>query len=418
MDRRILYVQFTDPAAYPPIEHSAVILAERGWNVIVLGTGTLGDLKLELPAHPRIRVLKMGFVPGGWRQKLHYIAFFLWVLYWTLHWRPQWIYASDPLVAPAVWLLRKLTKARVVYHEHDSPSADPPLSELMNKVLAYRERLGRDADLCVLPQCKRLLNFVEETKRLKPTFCVWNCPRIEEIQERLCDQDGELIMYYHGSINRARLPTQVITAASRLSRLVRLQLVGYETERGYVEELTRWASESGAAALIQYRSAMRRRDLLRCAARAHIGMCLMPKHSDDINFRHMVGASNKAFDYMACGLPLVVSDLPEWVSAFVEPGYALACDPDDADSVETALRWFLEHPVERREMGNRGRKKIRHDWNYERMFTAVIVEIEKDKDSFKILSPISKASKWSGSRAKDHQNEASTRHRLVGLDRL
>ena len=62
MDRRILYVQFTDPAAYPPIEHSAVLLAERGWDVILLGTGTLGDLKLELPAHPRVRVRKMGFV--------------------------------------------------------------------------------------------------------------------------------------------------------------------------------------------------------------------------------------------------------------------------------------------------------------------------------------------------------------------
>ena len=274
MDRRILYVQFTDPAAYPPIEHSAVLLAERGWDVILLGTGTLGDLKLELPTHPRIRVRKMGFVPAGWKQKLNYIAFFLWILYWTLRWRPQWIYASDPLAAPAVWLLQKLTKVRVVYHEHDSPSAEQPLSGFMNKVFAYRERLGRDADLCVLPQRERLLNFVEETKRLKPTFCVWNCPRVDEIPERLCDQGGELMMYYHGSINRVRLPTQMIIAASRLSRFVRLQVVGYETEDGYVEELMRLASENEAATLIEYRGAMpRRSDLFRCAARAHIGVC-------------------------------------------------------------------------------------------------------------------------------------------------
>jgi glycosyltransferase involved in cell wall biosynthesis len=380
MTRRILYVQFTDPAAYPPIEHSAVILAERGWDVVLLGTGTLGDLKLELPAHPRIRVGKMGFVAPGWKQKLNYIAFFLWILYWTLRWKPQWIYASDPLAAPAVWLLQKLTRVRVIYHEHDSPSPKQPLSGLINKVFAYRERLGRDADVCVLPQHQRLLNFVEETKRLKPTFCVWNCPRVEEIPEHLCDQGGELTMYYHGSINRIRLPTQVIVAASRLGGLVRLQVVGYETECGYVEELTRSALENGAAALIEYRGVMRRRDdVFRCAARAHIGICLMPKYSDDINLRHMSGASNKAFDYMACGLPLLVSDLPEWVSTFVKPGYALACDPDDPDSIEAALRWFLEHPVERREMGDRGREKIRRDWNYERMFIPVIVEIEKDK---------------------------------------
>ena len=376
MDPRILYVQFTDPAAYPPIEHSAVLLAERGWDVILLGTGTLGDLKLELPVLPRIRVRKMRFVRAGWKQKLNYIAFFLWILYWTLRWRPQWIYASDPLAAPVVWLLQKLTKVRVVYHEHDLPSPEQPLSGFMNRVFAYRERLGRDADLCVLPQRERLLNFVEQTKRLKPTFCVWNCPRVDEIPERLCDQGGELVMYYHGSINRVRLPTQMIIAASRLSPLVRLQVVGYETERGYVEELTRSASENGAATLIEYRGVMRRRDLFRCAALAHIGICLMPKHSDDINLRHMVGASNKVFDYMACGLPLLVSDLPEWVSTFVEPGYALACDPDDPDSIEVALRWFLDHPAERRDMGRRCRDQIQRGWNYETRFANVLAAIE------------------------------------------
>jgi hypothetical protein len=46
----------------------------------------------------------------------------------------------------------------------------------------------------------------------------------------------------------------------------------------------------------------------------------MPKQSEDINMRHMVGASNKPFDYMASGLPLLVTDLPEWAATFVEPG--------------------------------------------------------------------------------------------------
>ncbi len=376
MGQRILYIQFTDPAAYPPLEHSALLLAARSWDVLFLGTSALGSPRFEMASHPRVRVHKMRLMQPGWKQKTSYIVFFLWILFWTLRWRPHWIYASDPLAAPLAWLLQKLTKVRVVYHEHDSPSLEQPLSGFMKKVLTYRKRLGRDADLCVLPQRERLLNFVEETKRLKPTFCVWNCPRVEEIPERHCDQGGELAMYYHGSINRVRLPTQMIIAASRLSPLVRLQVVGYETEGGYVEELTRSASENGAATLIEFRGVMRRRDLFRCASRAHIGICLMPKHSDDINLRHMVGASNKAFDYMACGLPLLVSDLPEWVSTFVEPGYALACDPDDPDSIEVALRWFLDHPTERRDMGRRCRDKIQRGWNYETRFANVLAAIE------------------------------------------
>jgi spore maturation protein CgeB len=112
---------------------------------------------------------------------------------------------------------------------------------------------------------------------------------------------------------------------------------------------------------------------------ADIGLSLMPKTPEDLNLQHMVGASNKAFDCMACGLPLLVTDLPEWVSTFVQPGYAHACDPDDVNSIETALRWYLEHPKERVEMGRRCQAKIRQSWNYETTFADVLSEIEYGK---------------------------------------
>src|SRR5438552_3463857 len=73
--RRILYVQFTNPAAYPPLEHSSRILADAGWDVMFLGTGALGADRLEFRPHRRIRVRRMPFVPGGWRQKVRYVGF-------------------------------------------------------------------------------------------------------------------------------------------------------------------------------------------------------------------------------------------------------------------------------------------------------------------------------------------------------
>ena len=59
---------------------------------------------------------------------------------------------------------------------------------------------------------------------------------------------------------------------------------------------------------------------------------------------NMTGASNKPFDYMAAGLALLVSDLPDWKTMFVDPGFGLACDPTDADSLLAALAWFIDHP--------------------------------------------------------------------------
>src|SRR5262245_54172324 len=150
--RRILYVQYTDPAGYPPLEHSSILLAKQGWDIVVLGTGGAGKQHLEFPVQSRVRMQRIGFVEGGWRQKLQYLFFSLWAIYWTWRWRPKWVYASDPLVCPVVWWARKVFGTRVLYHEHDSPNFHEAHTWFMQKVLIYRGKLARDSELCVLPQ--------------------------------------------------------------------------------------------------------------------------------------------------------------------------------------------------------------------------------------------------------------------------
>lgn len=158
-----------------------------------------------------------------------------------------------------------------------------------------------------------------------------------------------------------------------------MRVAGYETlgNTGYRRKLAAAAAKNGASGIIEFLGAIpRRSELLRSASKAHLGIALVPKRSDDINLQHMVGASNKPFDYMACGLPLLVSDLPEWTETFVKPGYARACDPEDTDLIEAALRWYLAHPNESNEMGRRGCAKVRRDWNYDTLFSPILRELE------------------------------------------
>src|SRR3974390_1791092 len=151
--RRVLYLQYADPAAYPPIEHSSKILADRGWEVVLLGTHAFGDHNFSLPPHPRIRAKNLR---SRGNQGIEYFFYFIWSLYWVWRWRPKWIYASDPLVLPTIWMLRKLSRARLLYHEHDSPNRDRANSWFMRLVLGCRRMLGSDAELCIIPQQERL----------------------------------------------------------------------------------------------------------------------------------------------------------------------------------------------------------------------------------------------------------------------
>jgi glycosyltransferase involved in cell wall biosynthesis len=370
--KRILYIQYTNPAGYPPLEHSSRILAEDGWQVLFLGTGALGADALRFPQHPNVRVRCLDFCRPGWRQKLHYFYFCVWVLGWTLRWHPSWIYASDPLVCPAALLLCSLPWLRVLYHEHDSPDG-PPAGGFQRLVRWARRQVARRATCCVLPNEVRLERFKAETGRRQDVFCVWNCPSSPEVAPRRAPASGGFWLLYHGSIVPDRLPLAAVSALAALPDRVKLRVIGYETVgcTGYVEQLRERAKQHGIGDRLELVAAMPRFELMERCQQCDAGLAFVPLGTADVNHQAMTGASNKVFDYLACGLALVVSDLPEWRALYVDPGYALPCDPQDAESIARSVRRLVDDPALARSMGERGRRRILAGWNYETCFQPV-----------------------------------------------
>src|SRR5262249_7469931 len=115
-----------------------------------------------------------------------------------------------------------------------------------------------------------------------------------------------------------------------------------------------------------------RGELLDICARHDVGLALMPLKAQDMNLRAMTGASNKPFDYLACGLALLISKLPDWEQMYVDTRCGLACNPTEVASLVSAIQWFYDHPEEMRAMGERGRKRILEEWNYESQFAPVL----------------------------------------------
>jgi hypothetical protein len=135
-------------------------------------------------------------------------------------------------------------------------------------------------------------------------------------------------------------------------------------------------AEKGATGIVEFLGTiLLREDLLRSAAQAHYVSCR--KSPKTLNWRYMVGAPNKSIDCMACELPLLETDLPEWMAMFVVSDYARACDLDDVYSIEAELNWYINHPDDRRRMGRRYADKIRLRWDYDPIIDEVVSILER-----------------------------------------
>ena len=355
------------------------MLAERGFEVTFLGVRAPSD-PLVMPARERVAVRTLRRSRPGWRQKLHYARFLLWVLAWALRNRPEWVYASDPLSCPAAAIIAGLIGARVVYHEHDLPDASGT-SAFLRLAFAARRRVLARANVCVVPNAQRAEALARDAGA-RPAV-VWNCPRLREVTgPRRPAPPDRLRVIYQGLVVPARMPATIVESLAALPPAVSLVCVGYETvgQEGYVGRLRREAERLGVADRIEFAGPMVRADLLRLCASCDVGLALVPSHGGDPNLATLVGASNKAFEYLACGLALLVADLPDWRRTFVAAGFGLACDPADVVSVTAALRWMLAHPAERDAMGEAGRQRVLADWNYERTFAGVMAAMQTSQD--------------------------------------
>jgi glycosyltransferase involved in cell wall biosynthesis len=183
-----------------------------------------------------------------------------------------------------------------------------------------------------------------------------------------------LRIVFRGSINAERIPATVIHAMAAARVNSALEIAGYETigSRGYVRDLLELAARLGVRERVRYLGTVAPEALADVCLQGDVGLAFMPVQSVDENMQHMVGASNKVFEYLSFGVAPLVTDLPDWRATFVDPGFAFACRPDNVASMQQAFEWAAGHPGELRAIAERGMTRLLETWNYETQFAPVL----------------------------------------------
>lgn len=374
--RRILFIQATDATSYPPVLSAAMVLHDARHSVRLLNA-PIASRPLGFPEGWSIPVDAIPARPSDIMGALDYARYLFAALRIAAIWRPQWIYASDPIGCLPAIVAAWVCGARIIYHEHDSPDSELALNRLFRWA---RRRVFGTARLVVFPSESRA-RAVLAGSRVQPRewLTVWNVPRRSEIPPTSRRPSESLRLYYHGSINPDRLPMAVIEALASFGGRITLDIAGYETAsgKGHVQSLQLLAGRLGVGECVRYVGQVTGHDaLLRAAARCDVGLALMPMKSDDVNMRHMAGASNKPFDYLAAGLDLVVSDLEEWRELFVDQDLAIAVDPSSPAGLVDAFGRLERRAGDRAARAERARAMIHERWNYEVLFAPVRRAIE------------------------------------------
>jgi len=385
--KKIIYIQYTNPSAYPPLIHSSNILLDAGWLILFLGVHQKGKSdNIVMPEKQGRESRMLKWVVPGIRQKLHFLRFLLWTVFVSMRERADLIYCSDPFSTLSGVLLKKMG-FRVIYHEHDSPNSGEE-DKLQSLIVWARRKLLREASLVFFPNELRLKRAQNWSGSVAPAKVVWNCPSIaelgivDEVHYGEADENQPLRLYYHGTLVPDRLPLTILDGISISNSKVELTLVGYTTigSNSYDEIMKEHASELGIGDCLHFKGALPTRNDVMIECRKHdAGLVLFTGEGWEIYATEMAGASNKPFDYLSQGIAVLVPDLPVWKELYVNNNCAIEANPDDAELLAELFDWLAHHRKEVQEMGRKGRELIEREWNYEKQFQPVLEWIESDK---------------------------------------
>lgn len=365
---KILYIQYANPGAFPAAMRAGRLWRAAGHEVRYLGVG-FGDRDPLAVAGDL--AASCDWVAFGRLTPLRFAAR---AIALVRSWRPDWLYIADATAALTCAPLRRLHRGGIVYHEHDSPDRGTSLRTRIE--WSARNAMARRAEAIVLPNTDRAALLAEQAD-LSPAHApitAWNTPCRDEVgPPRTAVADGPVRVVYAGSINIQRVPPALIDALAAVPN-IELTLIGYETvsSRGHCDRLRARAAKQGCADRLLIRDAMPYHALLIALRDYDVTFAALPQDASDVNLRHMAGASNKTFDAIGQGQALIVGPGQDWHAMFVEPGFAVACDPEDAASMADAFRRLGADRDAVRAMGERARQRMIADWAYEEQFRPVM----------------------------------------------
>jgi glycosyltransferase involved in cell wall biosynthesis len=95
---------------------------------------------------------------------------------------------------------------------------------------------------------------------------------------------------------------------------------------------------------------------------ARVALCLNRPRADFLDL-----ATNKLFEYMAVGLPVVSTDIPYWRELIERTGCGIVVNGSKEGDLSAAVRWLLENPIEAEAMGAKGKAAAEelYDWSSE-----------------------------------------------------
>lgn len=256
-------------------------------------------------------------------------------------------------------ILLKLLGKKVVYDSHENVSSQIESKKWLGNGLARKvvksgfrtiEKIGIwffDSVISVTPEIVEFLS-------IKKGVLIRNYPIISLIDNAPKEQleSEKTVLIYVGGLTRIRGIKEICEAVKLLSSRAELWLVGpWESQQ--LEDECMTGNDN-----VKYFGVRPLAEVYPLIKSADIGFVTLYPEKNYLNSLPI-----KAFEYMACSKPMVMSNIPYWESMFI--GSALFVNPTQPNEIAEKIEFLIDNEAIARELGEMGKKEVDTKFSWE-----------------------------------------------------
>lgn len=335
-------------------------LSKRGWRVSLIASNVTSQVVEGVSVHgvpvPKSRLLRA--LVGGYR-----------VVSAARTIDADVYHFHDPELLIWRWLLA-LGGRLVVYDMHEyvpgAITTRPWIPAGVRQVLARCWRLLERMTLRRTPVVLAERSYAKHYPWLPRKVVVLNLPDTETLMAiPLTEHSGRII--YVGRVSRSRGSLRMIEAVQLLRERglnVELDIVGPVAEAHHTELVA--AIDRARLPSVRLHGYMKPVEAWRLAAGAVAGLAVLEPEPN-----YVESFPTKMFEYMALGLPVIVSDFPLYREVVDGSACGVCVDPLDSAALATALEGLLRDPAKARELGRNGREAVQTRYRWDQQLDAL-----------------------------------------------